>query len=36
MLSSPAPVISQRANWRSAFSAAATLAGARNVPSCRR
>ena len=24
------------ASWRSAFSAASTLAGARNVPSCRR
>jgi len=26
----------QRANWRSAFSAASTLRGARNVPSCRK
>jgi hypothetical protein len=36
MLSSPASVLSQRVNWRSAFSGASTLAGARNVPSCRR
>ena len=36
MLSSPASVIIQRANWRSAFSAASTLAGARNAASrCR-
>ena len=26
----------QRASWRSALSAASTLRGARNVPSCRR
>ena len=36
MLSSPASVIIHRANWRSAFSAAFTLAGAKNAPSrCR-
>jgi hypothetical protein len=32
----PASVITQRASWRSALPAASTLAGARNVPSCRR
>jgi hypothetical protein len=31
-----ASVIIQRANWRSALSAASTLRGARNVPSCRK
>ena len=36
MLSSPASVIIHRANWRRAFSAAFTLAGARNAASrCR-
>ena len=32
----PASVVIQRASWRSALSAASTLRGARNVPSCRR
>ena len=36
ILSSPASVIIHRANWRSAFSAASTLPGARNAASrCR-
>ena len=31
-----ASVIIQRASWRSALSAASTLRGAKNAPSCRR
>ena len=31
-----AAVVIHRASWRSALSAASTLRGAKNVPSCRR